>query len=208
MDLLETPGNPVPPQAIISAVRTADNRTLRVARWVRHGGRGTVVVALGRSEFIEQYFEPVGELLERDFDVVVMDWRGQGQSDRETARPQHGHVSDFAAYQRDLAALERQILRPFAPRPWYGLGHSMGSAILLDQAHAGVSPFARLVLSAPMIDIPIRFRDSIAVLAALATRLGFGNAADPRRDRGVDFQARLRRQPVDPPIPTGTIASR
>lgn len=179
MDLFATPENPVPPDAIISAVRTADGLTLRVARWVRRAGRGTVVLAIGRSEFIEQYFEIVRDLLDRGFDVVVMDWRGQGQSEREVAKLRHGHVSTFAAYALDLAALERQILQSFAPRPWYGLGHSMGAAILLAQAHAGASPFTRLVLTAPMIDLPIRFRGGVGALTLVLAKLGLGTIRIP-----------------------------
>ncbi len=184
MDLFATPGNPTPADPIISAVRTPDGLTLRVVRWARRGARGTVVLAIGRSEFIEQYYEVVGDLLERRFDVVTMDWRGQGQSDREIAKMGHGHVSDFAAYGRDLVALEQQILKPFAPRPWFGLGHSMGAAILLEQAHAGVSPFARLILSAPMIDLPLRSRSAVAALTALAAKLRLTTRLIPGGDEG------------------------
>ena len=180
MDLFATPGNPIPPGAIISAARTADGLTLRVARWVaRRDGRGTVLIAMGRSEFIEEYFEVVSDLLDRRFDVVIMDWRGQGQSDREITRRRRGHVAHFDAYQNDLAAIEDQILRPFAPKPWFALGHSMGGAVLLDQAHAGRSPFARLVLSAPMIDLPLRFRNSVARFMAVMSRIGFGTMLIP-----------------------------
>ena len=193
MDLFATPGNPIPPDAIISAARTEDGLTLRVARWVaRRDGRGTVLIAMGRSEFIEEYFEVVADLLDRRFDVVIMDWRGQGQSDREIAKARRGHVTHFDAYQRDLAAVEAQILRPFAPQPWFALGHSMGGAVLLDQAHAGRSPFARLVLSAPMIDLPLRFRNGIARFMAVASRLGFsallipGGSEDSIFRRGFD----------------------
>lgn len=196
MDLFATPGNPVPPDAIISAVRTTDNLTLRVARWARRGGRGTVVLVIGRSEFIEQYFEAVADLLDRRFDVVVMDWRGQGQSDREIGKLSHGHVSDFAAYGRDLAALERQILQPFAPRPWFALGHSMGAAVLLEQAHAGLSPFERLVLTAPMIDLPLRFRGFLAGLSAVAGRLGLATMLIPGGDGGSMMQRGFAGNPL------------
>ena len=40
-----------------------------------------------------------------------------------------------------MEALENQVLKVFAPRPWFALGHSMGAAVLLDQAHDGESPF-------------------------------------------------------------------
>jgi lysophospholipase len=180
IDLFATPGNPPPADPIVSAARTEDGLTLRVARWASpRPGRGTVVIAQGRSEFIESYFEVIGDLLARDFDVVMLDWRGQGQSDREIAWHRRGHIGDFAHYQRDLVALEAQILRPFARRPWYGLGHSMGGAILLDQAHRGSSPFERIVLSAPMIDLPLRFRRGIEAFITLAALTGFGDFMIP-----------------------------
>lgn len=175
MELFETAGNPMPPGAVVSGVRTRDGLRLRVARWpVARGSRGTVALAIGRSEFIEQWYEVVAALLARRFDVVVWDWRGQGQSDRETRHARRGHVSSFAAYRRDLVAVESQVLRAFAPRPWFGLGHSMGAALLIDQAHDGTSPFERLVLSAPMIGLPLRRRAAIRTAMRLMDLLGLG----------------------------------
>ena len=179
MDLFETAGNPMPGEPIVSVVRTRDGLRLRVARWPSQNTRGTVTIASGRSEFIEQYFEVVRALLDRRFDVIVFDWRGQGLSDREIDDRRRGHVSSFAAYHRDLLAIESQILRVFAPRPWFAFGHSMGAAILLDQAHTGTSPFERLVLSAPMIDVPIRFKRAKRRAVRLLDRLRFGTAYIP-----------------------------
>lgn len=184
MRLFETPGNPIPPNLIVAPIRTQDGLTLRTARWSSRqpGGappRGTVAIAIGRSEFIEEYYEIVGKLLARGFDVAVFDWRGQGQSDREIAAARRGHVSDFRHYRRDLDAFERQILQPFATKPWFGLGHSMGAAILLDQAHDGTSPFERLVLSAPMIAVPLRAKKWIRRLARVVDGLGFGTRLIP-----------------------------
>ena len=175
MELFATAGNPIPSGAIVSTVRTSDGLNLRVARWIARPSRGTVVVAIGRSEFIEQYFEVVVRLLDRGFDAVVMDWRGQGQSDRESRRHRRGHVSSFAGYRRDLEALERQVLKPLAPTPWFAFGHSMGAAILIEQAHDGRSPYERMVLSAPMIGIPLRRKTMIRPLVRLAARLGLGH---------------------------------
>ena len=179
MKLYETPDNPVPANPIVSPIRARDGLTLRVARWAQRGARGTVVIAPGRSEFCELYFGTVRSLLERGFDVVVMDWRGQGQSDREIARERRGHVSDFANYRLDLEALRTQVLAPYATRPWFAFGHSMGAAILLDQAHDGASPFERLFLTAPMIDLPLRHKAVVRLLAKLADRLGFGTRLIP-----------------------------
>ena len=180
MKVYDTPDNPVPSNPIVSPIRTADGLTLRVARWSPRGGaRGTVVIATGRSEFIELYFGIVRALLERGFDVVAMDWRGQGLSDREIAQERRGYVSDFAGYRLDLEALQTQVLGPYATRPWFAFGHSMGAAILLDQAHDGASPFERLFLTAPMIDLPLRHKASVKLLAKVADRLGFGTSLIP-----------------------------
>lgn len=174
MDLFETVGSPVPPDAILSDIGTSDGLRLRVARWSNQGARGTVTIAIGRGEFIEQYYDVVRAILARQFDAVIFDWRGQGQSDREIAPRKRGHVSSFAAYRRDLAAVEAEVLKDSAPRPWFALGHSMGAAILLDQAHDGTSPFDRLILSAPMIDVPLRYRTAKRMLIRLMDALGLG----------------------------------
>ncbi len=179
MQLFETAGNPTPPRATVAAITTSDGVRLRTARWSSDASRGSVAIAVGRSEFIEQYFEIVRGLLARRFDVVVFDWRGQGQSDREIAHGRRGYVSSFAGYRRDLEALEAYVLRPSAPKPWYALGHSMGASILIDQAHDGASPFERLVLSAPMIDIPLRHKRAIRRCVRVADLLGFGTRLIP-----------------------------
>ncbi len=174
MELFATPGNPVPPDPIVSVARTRDGLSLRVARWTVREARGTITVAIGRSEFIENYFEIVRALLARRFDVIVFDWRGQGLSDREIAGRRRGHVSSFAGYHRDLLAIEVQILRSFAPRPWFALGHSMGAALLLDQAHHGTSPFERLILSAPMIGLPLPYLGAKRAVIRALNAVGFG----------------------------------
>lgn len=179
MDLFETPENPAPADALVSAARTRDGLRLRVARWARPGVRGTVLIAAGRSESIEHYFEVIASLLARRFAVVAFDWRGQGMSDRETRRRGRGHVSSFAAYRRDLHAVEDQILKPNMPRPWFAYGHSMGAAILLEQAHAKASPFERLVLTAPMIGLPLRYKPSLRAVIRLLKLLGLGKAFVP-----------------------------
>jgi lysophospholipase len=43
---------------------------------------------------------------------------------------------------------------PDCPPPHFALAHSMGAAVMLRVAHAGKRWFDRMVLSAPMIDLP------------------------------------------------------
>src|SRR5579864_5598738 len=113
MGLLSTADNPAPPDAIEADIVASDGVRLRTARWDMKAARGTVAVFGGRGEFIEKYFELVGDLIARNFCVVVMDWRGQGGSDRPLRNPRKGHVDDFSLFERDLEALVEQALEPF-----------------------------------------------------------------------------------------------
>ncbi|HUZ90610.1 MAG TPA: alpha/beta hydrolase, partial [Methylocella sp.] len=73
MELCEIPENPVPPGAIVSAIVARDDWTLRAARWSCGADcAGTVAILPGRAEFIEKYFEVIGELLSRNFDVAIL----------------------------------------------------------------------------------------------------------------------------------------
>lgn len=176
LDLVETPDNPLPPGANVLSLRARDGRALRAATFSPASTpRGTVAVFQGRAEFIEKYFETIGDLLERGFQVATLDWRGQGGSERELANSRKGHIDDFSFYQRDLEALVDQVLKPNCPQPWFALAHSMGGAILLEQAHSGTSPFRRLVVTAPMIDIAgLRFPNGARALAETLDMLGLG----------------------------------
>ena len=182
MTLAATSDNPAPLGAIEEDIRTADAVRLRTVRWSPPGAaRGTVAILGGRGEFAEKYFEAAKDLLERGFAVAIMDWRGQGGSDRPLRDARKGHVDDFSQFERDLDAFVAAILEPHCPRPWFGLGHSMGAAILLLVDEAGRCPFERLVLTSPMIAVkgvdhrgPARF-----VIGALDA-LGLGGAYAPR----------------------------
>ena len=185
MRLVATPDNPAPREPAVQAVTTADGRTLRAAWWRprRRGaalGQGTVVICQGRSEHIEKYFETVGDLLRRGFCVLAFDWRGQGLSQRDLPNPDKGHIDDFALYDRDIDAIAAHLRQAGLPEPWFGLAHSMGGTVMLRMAHAGTLPFARLVLSAPLIDLyDLRFPRGARVLAEVLDLVGLGGSFIP-----------------------------
>jgi len=181
MPLVVTPENPAPPGAIVESPRAVDGLRLRAARWTPPGrARGTVAVFTGRTEFVEKYFETIADLLDRGFAVAVLDWRGQGGSARQLNNPRKGHIDDFSLYERDLKAFVAQVLAPSCPRPWFGLCHSMGAAIMLGVAHAGRCPFERLVLTSPMIAIAnLRRPRMLMALAEALDAVGLGGAFAP-----------------------------
>jgi lysophospholipase len=163
MTLVSIPANPVPENVVTGTIRTPDGAELRFARWAPPAGRkGTVCVFTGRSEMIEKYFETVRDLRERGFAVAMIDWRGQGHSSRRLRDPRKGYVRDFADFEVDVETFVQQVVLPDCPPPYFALAHSMGGAVMLRVAHAGKRWFDRMVLSAPMIDLPGRATSSPA----------------------------------------------
>jgi lysophospholipase len=169
MTLVSIPANPVPDNVVTGTIKTPDGAELRFARWAPPAGRkGTVCVFTGRSEQIEKYFETVRDLRDRGFAVAMIDWRGQGHSSRRLRDPRKGYVRDFADFEIDVETFVQQVVLPDCPPPYFALAHSMGGAVMLRVAHAGKRWFDRMVLSAPMIDLPGR-ATSFAAVALLRT---------------------------------------
>jgi lysophospholipase len=167
MTLVSIPANPVPEDVVSGTIKTRDGVDLRFARWAPPPGRkGTVCVFAGRGEMIEKYFETVRDLRDRGFAVAMIDWRGQGHSARRLRDPRKGYVRDFADYEIDVETFVQQVVLPDCPPPYFALAHSMGGAVMLRIAHAGKRWFDRMVLSAPMIDLPGR-RTSVVPTALL-----------------------------------------
>jgi lysophospholipase len=183
MKLVSIPANPVPDNAVTGTVTTPDGVNLRYARWAPPPGRkGTVCVFPGRAEFIEKYFETVRDLQSRGFAVAILDWRGQGLSDRGLSDRGKGHVRDFYEYGVDLDAFMDQVVLPDCPPPIYALAHSMGGAVLLRASHEGRRWFDRIVLSAPMVGLTLQgvARRIAGPLARTLRLFGRGSSYIPR----------------------------
>ena len=157
MTLVSIPANPVPEKVVSGTIKTPDGAEIRFARWAPPAGRkGTVCVFSGRGESIEKYFETVRDLRDRGFAVAMIDWRGQGHSSRRLHDPRKGYVRNFSDYEIDVEAFVQQVVLPDCPPPHFALAHSMGGTVMLRIARAGKRWFDRIVLSAPMIDLPGR----------------------------------------------------
>ena len=155
MTLVSIPANPVPEGAVSGTIKTPDGAELRFAHWPPPANRkGTVCVFTGRGECIEKYFETVRDLQARGFAVAMIDWRGQGHSSRQLRDPRKGYVQSFPDFEIDVETFIDQIVFPDCPPPYFALAHSMGGAVMLRVAHSGKRWFERIVLSAPMIDLP------------------------------------------------------
>jgi lysophospholipase len=187
MKLIDIPANPVPENVVTGMLKTPDGVALRFARWDPPPGRkGTVCLFTGRAEFIEKYFETVRDLRARGFAVAMIDWRGQGFSQRALTNERKGYVRSFNDYATDLETFINEIVLPDCPPPVFALAHSMGATVLIRAAHQGRRWFERVVLLAPMISLP-GMRRSMAMRATVKTmRLaGMGGSWVPGGDASV-----------------------
>lgn len=156
-----------------------DGTRLRAVAW-RGGTRGTALIFPGRTEFAEKYGRIVSGLAERGFSVLVIDWRGQGLSDRHPRNPMLGHVHDFRDYQQDVAALMALEATLDMPGPRYLVAHSMGGCIglrtLLER-----SEFTAAIFSAPMWRLQMRAatRELTSKMTRIANLAGFGTRLMP-----------------------------
>lgn len=155
MVLVSIARNPVPTGAISGHFKGYDGTALRFARWQSTSTRkkGTVCLFTGRSEFIEKYLEVVADLRRRGFAVSIMDWRGQGGSQRMLKNTHKGHVRNFAEYEKDVHCFMREVVLPDCPPPYFALAHSMGGHILMRLATEQNSWFDRIVLVSPMFQL-------------------------------------------------------
>jgi len=181
MTLVSTPANPVPDGAVSGFLKTPDGRSIRFVRFAPPAGRkGTLCIFQGRSEFIEKYFEVAQDARARGFAVAMIDFRGQGLSERPLRDPRKGHVGNFSEYDLDIETFMKEIVLPDCPPPVFALGHSMGGAVLLRIAHQGRRWFDRIVLSAPMIGLAKHSISGPSRLGArVFRRLGFGRLYIP-----------------------------
>ena len=167
-------------------IEAADGARLRVALWPA-GGRGTVAMFPGRTEFCEKYADAAAHLAARGFASAAIDWRGQGLTARAGRHRMLGHVEDFSEFQRDVDAFVTLLDTQGMPRPFHLLAHSMGGAIGL-RALLRRLPFANAVFSAPMWGLPLVPHQRLAAwaLANAGGLLGLSGSAVPRSGKVAD----------------------
>lgn len=153
--IVDVPGNPRPDGARIIWFDGVGGRKLRacLAPATAATARGTCIVCPGRTEFIEKYFEVARELQGRGFAVLIIDWPGQGLSQRLLEDPMKGHIDRFETF---MGAL-RNGLDAMAelPRPYVLLAHSMGGAIALAAIGQKLVNVEAAAFCAPMWGLPL-----------------------------------------------------
>ena len=178
MPFVVTPQDPVPTGGESDWLTASDGTRFRVARFGSPTAKnGTVVLLTGRTEFIEKYFEVIGDLISRDYAVATLDWRGQGLSDRALENRHKGYVESFDLFVSDLHQAIEEYVRPNCPPPFRALCHSMGGNIGLRYLGEHPGFFSSALFSAPMWGIGKFARTPVwmRVVGCVTHLLGMGD---------------------------------
>lgn len=182
MDLSPAPFHQLPDLSEVPAeaywLRSDDDIRLRVALWRADNPTETVLLFPGRTEYVEKYAPVAGLMTQLGINVLAIDWRGQGMSDRLQDNHRPGHIGEFAHYQLDVVAMVEAAAALSLPEPWHLLAHSMGGAIGLAALMNGL-PVQTATFSAPMWGInhsPMPRRMAVG-LTYVAGRLGRGGVS-------------------------------
>lgn len=183
---VEIEGNPPPVGAEVKWLEGASGRRLRMCVAPGLAGksaRGTVIVCPGRTEFIEKYFEVGRELQDMGFAVLILDWPGQGLSDRLLPNAMKGHIDRFETFMTALQNALNQLSETL-PRPYVSLAHSMGGAIALAAITRKLVQVDAAAFSAPMWGLQNRFMGMKYLAWSMRTLGRGGNFAMQPKPRG------------------------
>lgn len=150
--------------------------------------RGAVLLCTGYNEYIEKYFETARDLQARGFAVGVLDWPGQGGSQRLIDKPRLGYVRTFdtcvAAQKLALEAIKAR-----ASGPHVVIAHSMGGAITLESLRQKAIDPVFAFLCAPMLGLRVGFGARLAV--RIARVFGMSKAALASESRNDTFETNI-----------------
>lgn len=161
-------------------LKTNDDVRIRMGVWAPEARKGTVMIFCGRTEYVEKYGIPAGDLVARGYAAVAIDWRGQGLADRLLDDRNVGHVIAFPDYQRDVNAVVNGLRALGLPEPYYLIGHSMGGCIGLRALYEAL-PVTAAAFTGPMWGISMSpyLRPIAWLLGRVMPAVGRGHTLPP-----------------------------
>ena len=130
-----------------------DGRKLRIAIWrtQKNGANGTVFFLNGHREFIEKYSETFEFFIKKGFNVITLDWRGWGLSERPfPSEPKIQHISSATEYQLDLDTVISLAKEKNLTTPWHLVAHSLGCLIGLRRLISEPLSFEKYIFLSPL----------------------------------------------------------
>ena len=133
--------------------KSKDGRKLRIAIWKTQKEKvnGTVFFLNGHREFIEKYSETFEFFIRKGFNVITLDWRGWGLSERPfPSKPKIQHISSAREYQLDLDNVISLAKETALTTPWYLVAHSLGCLLGLRRLTSEPLSFERYIFLSPL----------------------------------------------------------
>ncbi len=110
--------------------------------------KGRIILLPGFAEFCEKYAPIANVLVAAGYDVLIVDWPGQGRSGHLGAHPLITHCDGFDMHRYAVSRLLRET--GIDKGVFHVIGHSMGGYFGLHMAHRYPRNIRKLVLCAPM----------------------------------------------------------
>lgn len=173
--LIESEIYQAPPGYLVDTVEVIPDLELRCATWEVPGCKGSILIFTGFTEFIEKYYETIGDLIALGWSVVIFDWRGQGLSSKLLKEKDKGYIENFAQYLQDAEAIYQERMAHL-PLPHNLIGHSMGGHLALRELQEHPERFHRAVLSAPMQSIAGLPTGVLSKVASFFRLIGLGQS--------------------------------
>ena len=162
------------PQAANTSYKaTTDGIRVRTSFWAANDPVGTVFVFPGRTDYIEKYGGLANFCLSNNLNVIAIDWRGQGLSERLLDDKNIGHIEDFKNYQNDVEVIINEAKGAGLVKPWIIFAHSMGGLIGLRTLHDN-PVFEKVVFTSPMwgIQMPPILKSGASIIMSLISLIG------------------------------------
>ena len=152
---------------------TTDGIRVRTSFWAANDPVGTVFVFPGRADYIEKYGGLANFCLSNNLNVIAIDWRGQGLSERLLDDKNIGHIEDFENYQNDVEVIIKEAKDASLVKPWIIFAHSMGGLIGLRTLHDN-PVFEKVVFTSPMwgIQMPPILKSGASIIMSLISLIG------------------------------------
>ena len=109
--------------------KSKDGRKVRIAIWrtQKNKANATVFFLNGHREFIEKYSATFAFFKKEGFNIITLDWRGWGLSERPfPSRPKIQDISSAEEYQLDLDTMISLAKEKKLTLPWHLVAHSLG----------------------------------------------------------------------------------
>lgn len=129
------------------------NLRIKYRLYLQESNKRLLIILPGRGEPARSYAETVKDFFDIGFSVLVLDHRGQGESERMLEDSEISYVRHFQDYIDDVRFLYDDVVRTHIHDEVYLLGHSMGGAIAAGFVEQNPGLIDKLLLISPMIRV-------------------------------------------------------